>query len=124
MSTQPGIGGLAVTARASVVMNKLADRVEFLEAENAVQAEKLAGHDRSTRIHRIAAEMDERGLNGELTLAEKVASLHQVADLDTVEAAIKMAAAGRLDLAEVSTDPGSSHSGVNSFLTFCRTGQQ
>lgn len=93
-----------VTARASKIASALANENDTLRQENAQLREKIASYERADRIRSLAAQMEEQGLNAELTLEEKVASLSQVEDLDRVEEAMKIAGAGSLKLASVSED--------------------
>lgn len=109
-----------VAARASKIASALADENDALRAEIAQLQSKIASLERSDRVRFLASEMDARGLNADLTLEEKIASLDKVDDLDRVEAAIKLAGAGSLDLASVAdempSDDGDSQNSLHHFL--------
>lgn len=91
----------AVLARSARVTRDLSGEVASLRGERDSLQEKVANYEREDRIRTIAASMEDKGLNPEMTTSEKIASLRASADLDRVEEAIKMASAGRLDLATV-----------------------
>ncbi len=107
-------------------MRKLASRVRELEAANTELTSKVASYERNDRIVRLASEMEEKGLNAELTFEEKVASLAGYDNLERVEEAVKMASSGSLHLASVTTDEdgvrGRSSDALSSFAQFCVTG--
>ena len=104
--------GLLKTAGSTI--RTQAAYIEELEA-------KLAAQKRTDRIVKIASTMEEKGLNGELSYEEKLASLRERADLDVTEEAVKMAAPQGVILGGPSDSPGAG--GEHPFLTFMRSGE-
>jgi len=63
-----------------------------LRDENQSLKSKVAAFEKRARVEKIAAEMEAKGLNVHQNLQEKVAELMQRDNLDTIEAAVGMAA--------------------------------
>lgn len=116
----------AVAARGAATLRKLASRNEELEQENQALREKVASYEKGDRIRSIAQQMEDKGLNADMTFDEKVASLTNYDDLDKVEEAVKMASSGNLQLASVTTEDdsvrGRAADSADGFLAFCTTG--
>ena len=117
----------AVAARSAATMRKLAAKNTELEAENTQLREKVASYERGDRVRSIATQMEDKGLNADMTFEEKVASLVGYSDLDKVEEAVKMASSGNLQLASVTTDDdnvrGQASNAAGGFMSFCATGE-
>jgi len=112
----------AVAARGSAVMRKLAESNEALAQKVAELEAEVAGYKRSERVRELAESMEEKGLNSDLSMDEKIASIAKYKDLDQVEAAIKMAGSGSVDLASVSDDPAPGADPTEDFHQFCVSG--
>ena len=107
---------------ASALLKQAGSSIRQLVEENQTLKEKLATQERDRRVVKVAQEMQEKGLNNELTLAEKVAHLRKVPDLNVTEQAVKIASAQGHVLGDVDSDePGSS--GQHPFETFIETGE-
>jgi DNA polymerase sigma len=76
------------------VLKTAAETIRAFEAENHQLKSKVASYEKKERIEKIARDMEEKGLNAEMTFSEKVASL-QNQDLVVAEQAVKMAAPQR-----------------------------
>ena len=111
----------AVTARAAATMRAQNSRIMELEAENGRLHDKLASVERDQVIAVLAQEMEDKGLNPELSLSEKIASLHRVSDLNRVQDAVSLASASGVRLADLSTLPGRA-SGTDGFTSYLLTG--
>lgn len=73
---------------AAAQIRELSTRTTALEDENAQLTEKLAHYAKKDRAERIAHQMEEKGLQPELELQEKVAGLMRHDDLSVMEAAV------------------------------------
>ena len=83
----------AVSARGAIAIRTLTQKVASLEVEKAGLLEKVAEHEREKEINAIASDMEEKGLNADLTLDEKIAHIRTSEDLNRVREAVKMASA-------------------------------
>jgi len=111
----------AVSARGASSIRSLVEKVASLEAENASLREKLANNERDLEISALATEMEDKGLNADMTFEEKVASLRGHAHLESVVEAVKMAAAGGIQIANISDHPGTGI--LDPLTTFCLQGE-
>ena len=105
---------------AAALLKQAGSAIRAAVQENRQLKEKLANQARDARVIKLAREMEEKGLMNETTLAEKVAHLRKVDNLEVTEQAVKLAAPqGKLfgDLGEV---PGS---GEHPFEVFINTGE-
>jgi len=99
----------------------MADKLASLEQENSSLREKIASMERESEISDIAQNMEENGLNADMTFEEKVAHIRRHEDLSRVKAAISMASTGNIKIADVADYPGS---GVfDSLTSFCLGGE-
>lgn len=106
---------------ASALLKQAGASIRHLVEENQQLKQKLATQDRDRRVVKLAQEMEEKGLNNELTLAEKVAHLRKAPDLDVTEQAVKLASAQGHVLGGIDPDePGNS---PHPFETFIETGE-
>jgi hypothetical protein len=110
----------AVSAKSARTIRALTEKCASLEAENLQLRVKLASRDRDEEITSLAREMEEKGLNADMTFEEKIAHLRGHAHLENVKEAVKMASAGSVSLAAISDRPGSST--LDPFTSFCLTG--
>jgi hypothetical protein len=102
---------------AGATIRALAERNRELENENAAFRKEA-------RAEEIARQMEEKGLNGDLSFSEKVASLKKRDDLEVVEEAVKLASKQNVGLVSIAADgegPGSG--GLHPFETFIATGE-
>jgi len=104
--------GLLKTA--SVVIRKLAAERDDLRSENE-------GFKKEARARQIAQDMEEKGLNGDLSFEEKVASLKVRDNLDVTEEAVKMASP-QAQLFDVGDDTAGSS--LSAFETYILTGEE
>jgi hypothetical protein len=89
---------------------------------------KVAGFEQDGRIMKIAQEMEEKGLNDEFALEEKVASLRERArksphDLDVTEEAVKLASPQGQFLGGASDMDVGGGSSLGNLNTFIMTGE-
>jgi hypothetical protein len=112
---------VAVSAKSAVIIRTLVEKVASLEQENIVLCIKLAFNARDEQISALAREMEDKGLNVDMTFEEKVASLRGQANLENVVEAVKMASAGYVRLADVSDHPGTG--AIDPLTSFCLTGE-
>ena len=83
----------SVLRQVPATVRALTKRASSLEEENTELREKVARFELRDRAIKVAQEMEAKGLNDELSIEEKVASLLEAPDqLATREAAVDMAA--------------------------------
>lgn len=111
----------AVSAKGAVAIRSLVEKVASLEQENHGLRTKLASIEHNTRVSELAREMEDKGLNVEMTFEEKVAHLRGQANLENVMEAVKMASAGHVRLADVSDHPGTG--ALDPLTSFCLSGE-
>jgi len=107
---------------ASALLKQAGASIRNLVEENQGLKQKLANQERDRRVVKLAQEMDEKGLNEELSLAEKVAHLRKVPNLEVTEQAVKIAARQGQGFGGVGGDdePGGT---IHPFETFIETGE-
>ena len=107
----------AVSAKGAATIRTLVEKVASLETEKAQLTEKLASMEREREVEVIAKDMEDKGLNAELTFEEKIAHIRAHNDLENVKEAVKMASTGEIRIANVSDLPGPGT--VDSLTSFC-----
>lgn len=85
-----------------------------LSEQNSHLKEKLAHYEKRERVAKLASAMQNKGLNPESTMEEKVAALMQRDNLHVIEEAVNMSAP-QIKLAEVSDRPGSATDAASAF---------
>lgn len=97
-------------AQAGQMMKVAAENLRALSEENkTVRTEneelrtKVAGFERDKRVEKVAKAMDAKGLQPEMTLDEKIASLRQHEKLEVLEEAVNLSAP-QMKLASVASD--------------------
>jgi len=111
----------AVSARGAASIRALVEKVASLEAEKLELHEKIAQYERDVEISALAKEMEDKGLNADMTFEEKVANLRGHAHLESVKEAVKLASAGGVQLADVSDHPGTGT--LDPLTNFCLVGE-
>jgi len=96
----------AVAARSAAALRELTEKVASLEQQNTQLRAKITEYEDGALISEIAREMEDKGLNQDMTFEEKVASIRTAQSLENVREAVKMASAGYIRMAEVSDSPG------------------
>jgi hypothetical protein len=90
-------------------------KIASLREENADLKEKVAHYERKVRVEKIASVMEEKGLDPETTLEDKVSNLmSSETDLDIVEKAIQLSAP-QVKLASISDNPGNASDAKSAF---------
>lgn len=107
----------AVAARSATALRQMAEKVASLEQENSHLRTKINEYENLSEISTLAHEMEEKGLNSDMTFEEKVASMRQAQNLENVREAVKMASAGYIRLADVSDAPG--RASTDPLTAFC-----
>lgn len=79
-------------AQVGQAMKTAAASLRVLSEENAQLKDKVAHFERKERAEKLASQMDEKGLQPELSFQEKVSGLLRRENLDAVEEAISMSA--------------------------------
>lgn len=105
---------------ASALLKQAGSAIRDLTTENTSLREKLAQQVRDVRIVKMAREMEEKGLMDETDLAEKVAHLQKVPDLNVTEEAIKLAAPQSSGFGGLGEDDVG---GAHPFETYVATGE-
>lgn len=94
--------------------------IRTLNETVTTQATELAALHKEKRAGILAKEMEDKGLNADLSFEEKVAALQEQPDLSVAEEAVKMASPQGVQLANVGEKPGSAD---HPFVTFIETGE-
>lgn len=116
------------TTQAGQMMKLAAENLRSLSVENSTlrqerdeAMQKVAAFEQDKRIERVAKAMEAKGLNPELSLEEKVASLRQHEKLEVLEEAVNLSAP-QMKLASVAGDEtvnvegaGDSEAATNNF---------
>lgn len=78
--------------QAGSILKHAGATIRSLVEENSDLKEKVASYRRESRIEKIAKDMEDKGLNNELSFEEKVASLRgSDTSLEVTEEAVKLA---------------------------------
>lgn len=107
----------AVAARSASQMRGMAEKIASLEQENLELKSRLASLAYEGEVYDLAKDMEDKGLNADMTFEEKVASIRGTGNLENVRQAVKMASAGGLSFGDLSDIPNSV--GRSSFESFC-----
>lgn len=78
--------------KVATVTKIAAENLRALSAENQELREKLSFFLKKDHAERIASEMEEKGLESELSFGEKVSGLMNRSNLDVIEEAVGMSA--------------------------------
>lgn len=89
------------SAQAGQMMKLAAENLRALSEENQELRQKVAHFEKKERVEKIASKMEEKGLEPELSLQDKIAGLLKRDDLSVVEEAVSMSAP-QMKLASVS----------------------
>lgn len=81
-----------LTKLASGTLRALSEDNQTLRSENEELKTKVASYERKERAEKIASAMEEKGINSEMSYAEKVHDIMQRDNLDVVEEAVGMTA--------------------------------
>lgn len=96
----------ATLRQTSQALRGAAEEIAYLHTKLAASEAKLATRDQDDRILKVAQAMHDKGLNGELTIEEKVAMLRRpenVQRLDVIEEGVGLAAQ-QVKLAHIESD--------------------
>lgn len=91
------------SAQAGQMMKLAAENLRALSEENQDLKTKVSHYEKKERAEKIASKMEEKGLEPELSLQDKIAGLLKRDDLSVVEEAVSMSAP-QMKLASVSND--------------------
>lgn len=112
-----------VAAKGSTMVRKLASALETSESENLGLRTRVHELELGQRVQKLASSMEEKGLNPEKSLEEKIAALKTHPNLDSVEEAVKMAGASGIALATIDDDHVGDGGGSADVLSqWCVTG--
>lgn len=78
--------------QADQMMKLAAENLRALSEENQVMREELTSYHKRDQVTKIAQAMEEKGLEPELTLDQKIEGLLKRDDIDVVEQAVGLAA--------------------------------
>ena len=107
---------------ASALLKQAGAAIRSLTKDREELREKLAEHEKSARVAKLAREMEDKGLQADLTFEEKVAALQKAKDLEVTEEAIKLAAPQNQVFGRLSDEPGQGAS--SAFESFIMTGEE
>jgi len=106
---------------ASALLKQAGAAIRSLTGERDQLREKLAAKEKGERIEKIARDMEEKGLQPELSYEEKRAALARAEDLKVTEEAVKLAAPQNRILGNLSDQPGDG--ATSAFENFILTGE-
>lgn len=101
---------------ARALLKQAGSTIRNLVEENKGLRTKVATSQKKDRIAKIAMEMEDKGLNQELSFEEKIAALEEARNLEVTEEAIKMAAPQKFGLGGPSDHPGMGESAFEAFI--------
>lgn len=108
--------------QASSILKQAGTTIRGLVEENRDLRDKVANYQREFRIEKLAKDMEDKGLNNELSFEEKVASLRgSETSLEVTEEAVKLASpqVGHFQFGDDDIPGGGQHP----FETFISTGE-
>lgn len=79
-------------AQAGQMMKLAAENIQALSEENQDLKTKVAHYEKKERAEKIASKMEQKGLEPELSMEDKIAGLLKRDDLSVVEEAVSMSA--------------------------------
>ena len=91
---------------AQSLLKTAASTIRALQEENVTLKEAKHSFEKEARVRKLAVDMEEKGLHGDLDFDEKVAHLREVPSLLITEEAVKMAAPQNGGFASLSDQPG------------------
>lgn len=106
---------------ASALLKQAGAAIRSLSKERDNLREKVASFEKQGRVVKIAREMEDKGLQSEMSFEEKVAALDKAENLQVTEEAVKLAAPQNRILARLSDEPGEGAS--SAFEQFILTGE-
>lgn len=110
------------SGEAASLLKQAGAAIRTLTSERIELRQKLAAYERRERAEKIAREMEEKGLQDDLTFEQKVAAIQKAQNLDVTEEAVKLAAPQGRVFGNVGDDqPGSN--GVSALEHFIATGE-
>ena len=77
---------------AASLLKQAGAAIRVLTKERDELRQKVAGFEKGARVEKIAREMEEKGLGGDLDFEQKLAALQKDENLDVTEEAVKLAA--------------------------------
>lgn len=108
--------------KAKGLLKTAGSTIRTLGAENANLKAKVAQFEKEKRAREIASVMEEKGLEADRSIEEKVAAL-MGSDLDIAEQAVKMASSGANLFGTPSEDQPSGVDAKSAFEAFIATGE-
>jgi len=105
---------------AAALLKQAGTAIRDLTRENLELKGKLEKNAHDARVVKLAREMEEKGLMDQFNLAEKVAHLRKVPNLEVTAEAVKLAAPQGQGFGGVGEVPGV---GEHPFITFINTGE-
>ena len=104
---------------AASLLKQAGAAIRHVSKENGDLKAKLSAYERDARVVKIAQEMEEKGLQSDLNLEQKIAAIRTSKNLDVTQEAVKLAAPqsrifGRLD--DDSPTGTSSQSALESYI--------
>lgn len=105
---------------AAALLKQAGGSIKTLVEENRKLKKEAAVRERDVRVVKLARTMEEKGLQQELDLAEKVAVLRKAPNLEVTEEAVKLAAPQGQGFGDPSELAGT---GEHPFVTFIHTGE-
>lgn len=101
---------------AASLLKQAGAAIRTLTKERSDLQMKVASFEKRERMEKIARDMEEKGLNQDLTFEQKVATLEKAPNLDVTEEAIKLAAPQGSGFGSLSDQPGGSASPFEHFI--------
>ena len=100
--------------QAAQVLSQVGPALRALSEENTSLKEKLAFHEKSARVEKIASQMRDKNLSPDTPYSDMVSQLMSSGDLDVVEKAIEISAP-QIKLAALSDHSGNPSDAKSAF---------
>jgi uncharacterized ferredoxin-like protein len=105
---------------AASLLKQAGAAIRTLSKERSELQMKIASFEKRERMEKIARDMEEKGLSGDLSFEQKLAALEKAPSLDVTEEAIKLAAPQGRGFGSLSDQPTGT---TSSFEHFIMTGE-
>jgi hypothetical protein len=105
---------------AASLLKQAGAAIRTLTKERSDLLSKVASFEKKERMEKIARDMEEKGLSGDLSFEQKLAALEKAPSLDVTEEAIKLAAPQGRGFGSLSDQPAGS---LSPFEHFVMTGE-
>lgn len=101
---------------AASLLKQAGAAIRTLTKERSDLMSKIASFEKRGRMEKIARDMEEKGLSGDLSFEQKLAALEKAPNLDVTEEAVKLAAPQGHGFGSLSDQPSGTASPFEHFI--------